>query len=40
VILTSSECFWYAVLYAYVWLGTGYWLRRLVDSLKTEDKQE
>ena len=38
--LSSSECLWYAVLYAYVWLGFGYWLRRVVDSNSLKSKGE
>jgi hypothetical protein len=35
--MTPSECLWYAVIYAYLWLGTGYWLRRGVESIKTSE---
>ena len=37
--LSSSECLLYAVLYAYVWLGLGYWLRRVVDSTKSKEQR-
>jgi len=35
--MTPSECLWYAVLYAYLWLGTGYWFRRLVEFIKSKE---
>ncbi|GAH80728.1 unnamed protein product [marine sediment metagenome] len=37
--LTSSKCFWYAVLYAYLGLGTGYWIRRAFESLKSKGEK-
>lgn len=35
--LTGFECIGYAMLYAYMGLGTGYWLRRVVESLKSKE---
>jgi len=34
--LTSAECFGYAVLYACMWFGIGFWLRRVVESVKPQ----
>jgi len=36
--LTNSDCLWYAVIYAFMWIGTGYWLRRVVEAVKTPEK--
>lgn len=32
--LTNSECLWYALLYAFMWLGAGYYFRIVVEALK------
>lgn len=37
--LTPSECLWYAVLYAYMGLGMGYWLRRVIESVKNGEER-
>lgn len=37
--MTPIECLWYAVIYAYMWLGTGYWIRKLVESIYTSEKR-
>jgi len=34
--MTPIECLWYAVIYAYMWLGAGYWLRKLVSICTSE----
>jgi len=37
--MTPTECLWYAVIYAYLWIGTGYHFRRVVESIKTSEKR-
>jgi len=37
--MNPTECLWYAVIYAYLWIGTGYHLRRVVESIKTSEKR-
>jgi len=37
--MTAAECLWYAVIYAFLWLGTGYWLRKVVEAVKPKGER-